>query len=413
MSLLVRAATTDDLERILAIHTAAYPDERTTLERRRNFEANPMGTLEDLVVVERDGVVVGQAFLFALEAWFGGRAVKAGGLASVAVAPEARGQGVATTLLAALHRASDVRGDALTMLYAFRHRFYLRVGYGTSLSRKRLAIDPASVPRGWCERAKGRIRGANRGDGDAIRAAYDRQASTRTGWLTRPPALWDRHLARERRHFLLASGPEQGSVAGYVAFELEQSEAHAETTLLVDELVADDAGTRLALLGALGAMRDQVATIEIELEDGDPLEVALLDPDARRNGDEEVEHPLGTVAGGPMVRIEDVTRAIEARGYAADGTFDLVMTSGDPGSSAAEEMAISVQVEGGRAAVSAPNRDAREAIRTSRSGLASMLYGGLRVGDAVRLGLADADPRIVARAEPVLALAPPAPIDRF
>lgn len=413
MSLLVRAATTDDLERILAIHTAAYPDERTTLERRRNFEANPLGTLEDLVVVERDGIVIGQAFLFALEAWFGGRAVKTGGIASVAVAPEARGQGVATTLLASLHRASDLRGDALTMLYAFRHRFYVRVGYGTSLSRKRLAIDPASVPRGWCERAKSRIRGANRGDGDAIRAAYDRQAPTRTGWLTRPPALWDRHLARERRHFLLASGETQGSVAGYVAFELEQDEAHAETTMIVDEVVADDPSTRLALLGALGAMRDQVATIELELEDGDPLEVALLDPDARRNGDEEVEHPIGTVAGGPMVRIEDVQRAIEARGYGADGTFDLVMTSGDPSSSAAEEMAISVRVEGGRATVSAPNRDAREAIRTSRSGLASILYGGLRVGDAVRLGLADADPRITARAEPVLALAAPAPIDRF
>ena len=114
-----------------------------------------------------------------------------------------------------------------------------------------------------------------------------------------------------------------------------------------------------------------------------------------------------------MVRIEDVQRAIEARGYGADGTFDLVMTSGDPASSAAEEMAVSVRVEGGRATVSAPNRDAREAIRTSRSGLASILYGGLRVGDAVRLGLADADPRISARAEAVLALAPPAPIDRF
>ncbi|MBS2013254.1 MAG: GNAT family N-acetyltransferase [Deltaproteobacteria bacterium] len=410
-SLHVRPARVDDLERILAIHTAAYPDERTVIERRRNFEANPLGGLEDLFVVEREGTVVGQAFLFALEAWFGGRAVRVGAVASVAVAPEARGQGVATGLLAGLHRTSDVRGDAITMLYAFRYRFYLRAGYGTSCSRKRLAIDPASIPRGWSDAARARVRAAGRGERPAIREAYERVARTKTGWLTRPPALWDRHLARERRQFLVAPGP-GGTIAGYVAFELTQEEAHAETSLLVDELVADDSATERALYGALGALRDQVDVIEIELEEGHPLEVALLDPDGRRRGDETVEHPLGTVVGGPMVRIEDVARAVEARGYASDGTFDLVVATGEPREAGVEEMAIRVRVEQGRAVVGSAQA-AVSALRTTRSGLASMLYGGLRVRDAVRLGLADADPRTAAKADEVLALPPPAPVDRF
>lgn len=412
MALHVRPARPDDLDRILAIHTAAYPDERTALERRRNFEANPLGSFDDLFVAEREGTILAQAFLFPLEAWFGGRAVRVGGVASVAVAPEARGQGVGTGLLTGLHRASDVRGDAVTMLYAFRHAFYVRSGYGTSLSRKRLAIDPSSIPRAWRDRAKARVRGAGRGDADEIRAAYDRQTKTRTGWLTRPPALWDRHLARERRHFLIARGREEGTIAGYVAFELEQEESHAATSLLVDEIVADDADARLALFGALGAMGGQVAEIEIELEDGDPLELALLDPDRRRHGDEEVEHALGTIVGGPMVRVEDVQRAVEARGYTADGSFDLVVTAGEARNGSSEEIAVSVRVDSGRAEVSAA-RGASSALRTTRSGLASILYGGLRVGDAVRLGLVDADPKTAARAEPVLALPPPAPIDPF
>ena len=48
-----RAATLDDLERVLEIHLTAFPDERTAEIRRRNFTANPFGSFEELVVVER------------------------------------------------------------------------------------------------------------------------------------------------------------------------------------------------------------------------------------------------------------------------------------------------------------------------------------------------------------------------
>ncbi len=88
------------------------------------------------------------------------------------------------------------------------------------------------------------------------------------------------------------------------------------------------------------------------------------------------------------------------------------MQSSDPTKGAADEIAISVQVEGHRARV-ASARAAASAVRTTRAGLAAVLYGGVPLGAAVRLGLADADPRTVARVEPVLALPPPAPIDSF
>ena len=137
-----RAARPDDVDRLLDIHLAAYPDARGVEERRRNFVANPFGTLDDLVVGERGGAIVAHAFLFRLETMFGGRVVKTGGVASVAVAPEARGQGVAGALMRHLHVASDVRGDALTMLFAFRYGFYAKHGYAQGASRKRLLVDP-------------------------------------------------------------------------------------------------------------------------------------------------------------------------------------------------------------------------------------------------------------------------------
>jgi len=422
MDLDFRAATPDDLDRLLEIHTAAYPDPRGAEERRRNFTANVLGDLSDLVVAVGPGdAIVGHAFLFGLEAWFGGRAVRMGAIASVAVAPEARGRGIAGALLGRLHELSDARGDALTMLYAFRQGLYARHGYGAATSRHRLAFDPRAIPAAWRALGRARVRRAVGSDRDAIRAAYDRCARARTGWLARPDALWDKHLARERRQFLVADsrgagasagGSGEAALDGYVAFELAQEEPHAVTTLEVDEIVAADDATRLALLGALGAMQDQAAEIELEVEVNDPLEIALLDPDARRFGNATVEHDLGLLAGGPMVRVEDVTRAIEARGYAADGSFDVAILAGEASNGAADEIAVSVRVEDGRAEV-ASARAASSALRTTRGGLASILYGGVRVADAARLGLVEGDARTLARADLVLTLPPLLPIDPF
>jgi predicted acetyltransferase len=416
LDLRFRTATKSDLDRVLEIHLPSFPDERTVDERTRNFTANRFGSLDDLVVAEQAGEIVAQAYLFPLEAWFGGRAVRMGAIASLGVAPEVRGRGVGTALLQHLHVASDVRGDALTMLYAFRQRFYAPAGYGTTSSRRRLVIDPSSMPESWRALARARIRRARGDDKEGMRGAYARSAARASGWLTRSDVLWNRRLARERRQFFVADRPASeggGSVAGYVAFELVQSEAHAATKLVVDELAADDDVTRLALLGSLAALRDQVVAIELEVDDADPLERALVDSDGRRHGTNLVEHALGTIVGGPMVRIEDVPRAIEARGYAADGALDIVVHAREGETNGAgEDIAVSVRVAGGLAEVSAA-RGAAAALRTTRAGLASLLYGALRPSDAVRLGLADADGRTLARADAVFAMPPVAPIDAF
>lgn len=405
MDLVFRRATPDDLDRLLAIHVAAFPDPRPSEERRRNFVANPFGGLDALVVAEQGGVVVAHAFSFSHGVSFGGRDVPTGCIASVGVAPEARGMGVARALVRHLHRAADARGDALTMLYAFRQGFYARLGYAGSTPRRRLAIDPRAVPYAFCMQSRGRARAPTPADRDAIVRAYVRASRRTSGWLARPEALWDRIFARERRHVIVLDGAE-GELAAYVAFELVQAEAHAATRLIVDELVADDAAARRALLGCLGAMRDQVAAIEIEVALDDPIDHALVDADGRDFGDAEIEHRLGVVVGGPMVRVEDVPRAVEARGYQGSAAFDLVMADAD------DEIAVSVAIDDGVARVSAA-RGAASALRTTRPGLSAILYGGLAPSAAAGLGLVDADPRLLARLDPVLALPPLLPLDLF
>src|SRR5688572_4202238 len=115
MELAFRSATEDDIERLLELGLAAYPDSRIATERKRGLTANPFAALSDLVVVEQRGSIVAQAFNYALETFFGGKRLRVGGIASVAVAPEARGRGVGSALLRHLHDLSDRRGDAITM----------------------------------------------------------------------------------------------------------------------------------------------------------------------------------------------------------------------------------------------------------------------------------------------------------
>jgi predicted acetyltransferase len=395
--LIFRVATEEDLPRLLEVHLAAYPGPYSVDMRKRNFLSNPFGSIENLTVVEVAGDIVAHAFLFPFEASFGGRLTKVGGVASVGVAPEARGRGVGRALMKKLHALSDARGDALTLLYPFRQGFYASLGYAPITSRRRIAFDPRAVPDGWRELARQRTVGRAKGeDRERIESLHAAAAARTNGWITRGAAFWDRLFARERRHHLVTDG-------GYVAFTIDQEHTHGEAVLLVDELVAIDDTARRTLYGALSAMRDQVHEIVIEVAHDDPIEHALVDVDRRRYGTDTVEHAFGEIVGGPMVRIEDVHRAIEARGYReGEATFDVVVD---------DEIAMAVTIADGRAIVSGARGGA--VLHATRATLAGIFYGGLRATDAARLGLLDADHKLLERIDAVVALPPLAPIDSF
>ncbi|HVJ94324.1 MAG TPA: hypothetical protein VM580_31265, partial [Labilithrix sp.] len=315
------------------------------------------------------------------------------------------------------HLLSDRRGDALTMLYAFRQGYYARLGYATTSSRKRLALDTRSIPASWRALARSRVRGMANGQGDTLRRLHSRVAQMSSGWIERPKRFWETLFARERRMTLVCEGPSsrrgERSATGYVAFNVVQEHANAETVLEVDELIAEDAESRRALFGALAAMRDQATEIIVEVADGDPLERALVDPDGRRFGTESVPHGLGEIVAGPMVRIENVARALAARGYLERGTFDVAVPSAVPsfGEQVHTGEAWSVRIRDGRAEVGPPRGGA--CLRATRVGLAAIFYGGLAVTDAVALGMAEADSELAARIDATTKMPPLTPMDAF
>jgi predicted acetyltransferase len=371
----IRTAREQDLDRLIEIHSSAFPDPRGFEARGRLLRNNPLGSLDHLYVAERGGRVLAHAFLFALQGWFGGRRVNFGGIASVGVAPEARGEAVARALLDELHLRANERGDALTLLYPFRQGFYERSGYVAVSPTRLLTLHPRSIPESWANpsHAPGTLRAATGSDRAGIIAVYETVARKRTGWIVRPERLWESRLVDERRRwFVLDQG---GRVAGYVCWTLRQQEPHAEIRLDVGDLVASDEGARRRLLALVGAQRDQVAEVTLEVGDDDPIDRALVDMDSARHGSERVEHAIGTIAGGPMVRLADDTRAIEARGYGSDGTLDLAVDGGLP---------KSLEIREGAAKIGPPRGG--PVVHADRRALAAMLYGGLTASDAARLG---------------------------
>jgi predicted acetyltransferase len=366
--MIVRPARDRDLDRVIAVHTSAFPDARGYEARVRNFKSNPFGGLEALRVVEDAGAIVGHACLYATEAWFGGRLVRCGAIASVGAAPEARRRGVAAALLEALHEESRARGDAITILHAFRQGFYAKHGYAPAAPYKQLRVSPRAVPREW--KPDG-VRAMRAKDRAAIEAAYARAAERSTGFIARRPAHWEYRFLDERRVWLVVE--RERTIAGYVSWSLAQAEAHAETTMRVRDLVADDDDARRALLAAIGAQRDQVSEATIDTALDDPLDLALVDADQARFGTAELEHALGAIAAGPMVRLADRARALEARG------------------------------------VKSPKNQRSLADADDRA-LAAVLFGGVAPGAAARLGWASAK---VAKALAKLAIPPYFALDPF
>lgn len=399
----IRRARRSDLDALVRVHTSAYPTAGDAGARRAAFQRNRYGTLADVWVADVGGVVVGHALLHRARAWFGGALVDVGAIAAVGVAPEARGLGVGTALVEALHARAHARGDALTMLYAFRAGYYARFGYAASRPALRMCLSPRALPRG----PRGLVRALGAADAPAMASVHGELARRMTGAFQRDARLFRRLLAARGRHALgLARDRGGRRLSGYVTFFLEQAEQHAETRLHVEELLAVDDASRRHLLAALSAMRDQVRELELEIALDDPLWFELEDPDRERAGTDLVEHTLGGVVGGPMVRIAEPARALEARGYLRDGSFALSVAHDG------RAQVLTVDVRGGVARVT-ERRAARAAVHVDRVTLAALVFGGLRVSEAARLGRVEGPRAGIAAADGVLALPAPVPIDKF
>jgi predicted acetyltransferase len=372
----VRPASEADFERMCEIHSFSYPGSGSHEQQKREVIRDGFGGgFAARRVVERDGRIVGGGAIYALEMWLGGKKVQVGGVASLAIAPEARRQGVARSLLRSMHGEMQTNGAALSLLYPFEQGFYAKLGYGVTAPLFTLRVATKQL-LGLEVPSSGFV--ASPVEGPAARALYDDVGPQASGRLVRSEARWIELFANEQRYWM---GVEHtGRLQGYVSFAHESR--GGEVALVVHELIARDAAAKRALFAALGRQCDQFVAAELSLPFDDAWSVGL-------------HGAKGKLDRGPMVKLIDVRRAFASRGYHAEGTLTWLLTD-DP-----TAKPLRVAIRSGSIDLTETNRPAD--VELSAATLASILASGMRPSEAAEMGLLRADADALRTADAIFA----------
>jgi predicted acetyltransferase len=282
-------------------------DVRSSLEWLKGAEP------ESVRVAGRRGKIEAGLVEVAMGQWFQGRRVPLLGIAGVAVAPEARGQGVAIALLTATLQAARERGVALSMLYPSTYALYRKAGYELAGSLHRFTLQLRQLPRARGAIASGGLEVESSATTDlAVEALYRQVAEQRNGYLDRGRYVWGRVRAPARepaRYFGVTSGE---GLSGYVYARPPQPRRSPIELALSDFVVKD----RAAMGALLSFFADHASTADRVTWSGGPADARLLGLPERSL----------TVALEEywMLRLIHVEKALLARGYPAlDAAVDL------------------------------------------------------------------------------------------
>ncbi|MFP8873823.1 MAG: GNAT family N-acetyltransferase, partial [Myxococcota bacterium] len=185
MTLEIRRFRDDELEQAWELDRQAF---NVPASRRESFFAKAVA---DRFIGAFDvGRAVAQAEVLPLVHSFGGKFVQSGGVASVVVEPEYRGQGLASTVMRALLEGMRESGDALSSLYPANLRLYRQLGWelaGSYAIRQIQARHLLLLDRP----APGEVRRAEPADLPAIRECYRRFALGVSGMHDGDARWWE------------------------------------------------------------------------------------------------------------------------------------------------------------------------------------------------------------------------------
>lgn len=270
-----------------------------------------------------DGELASQMATFPFVMRWNGRDIGCGGVTAVSTLPTHRRRGHLRELMTRSFVTMREAGQPVAMLWASMTAIYQRFGYGIAYTRWRCDFDPRQLRFVDQMDVPGRVRLVKIGESQPVIAdAYAQFAAPRTLMLQRNADWWHASVLRQWRPEapprLVAVYEEAGRVLGYTIYSVER---HGDWRPGPDQRL--DSGELVWLTPAAhrGLVRylagyDLVDSINIwRMPVDDPLfhhaqEPRLLDLRAY---------------DGTLVRLVDVQRALEGRGYDADGRLTLMM----------------------------------------------------------------------------------------
>ena len=329
MALEVRKFQESELEQAWQLDRQAFNSDSS---RRESFFGHSRGGA--LHGAFDKGRAVAMVFVHPMVHSFGGRFVTAGGVSSVVVAPEHRGQGLASRVMRASLEGMREGGDALSSLYPANLRLYRQLGWevaGSYAIRQIHSRDLLLLPRP----GPGRVRRALPADLPAIRESYRRVALGVPGMHDGEMRWWE--LANEfEKYFVYVALDTGGLVCGALVYEQLADPGGGYYRIRVHRVFGEDRAATTALWWVLGTSSSQAGEVYYPAPPEDPL--ALLLPEPR----------LSTrYAHQWMLRAIDPQKAIAERGFPAgvEAEVDFALEDEDLPSNAG---AFRLSVSGGK-----------------------------------------------------------------
>jgi predicted acetyltransferase len=347
-----------------------------------------------LRVAGRRGKVEGGLLEVPMGQWFSGRRLPALGIAGVAIAPEARGQGVALGMIKATLRAARERGHVLSTLYPSTYALYRKAGYELAGSLCRFTLQLRQLPRSHRSHSVDSLGAAA---WPAVEALYREVARFRPGYLDRGPYIWNRVRTPAREPARCFGISTSQGLVGY---------AYARAAVLRRmpvEIALSDFVTKspLGLRALLSFLADHLTTADRVTWYGGLADARLLGLPERAI--------TATVDEYWMLRIVHVARALLERGYPElDAAIDL---SVEDDALPENTGTYALRVTAGNAELAAPGAGRR--ARLSASALAALYTGFVGPRELVSAGQLEADERSLATLGALFSGPAPACVDYF
>ncbi|PIG91517.1 GNAT family N-acetyltransferase [Gloeocapsopsis sp. IPPAS B-1203] len=226
--------------------------------------------------------------------WFGGECVPMGGIAAVGIAPEYRGSGAALELMQQTIRELYKQGIPLSTLYAATQQLYRQAGYeqGGSLCTWEMPTQSIMMRNRTLPMQAVNL------DCHEFYNLHQQQAKSTNGYLQRHQSIWQEKTESSTYAYLIgADQPE-----GYLMFQ--QQEINNSSCLTIRDLVLLTTGAVQRFWTFISDHRSQVEKVRWRASPNNFLTLFLPEQTAKVAS---LEHW--------MVRIVDVMKALEKRGY--------------------------------------------------------------------------------------------------
>jgi predicted acetyltransferase len=315
------------------------------------------------------------------EQYIEGASIPTGGVASVSCLPERRRGGYTRTLLRHALQTMRDAGQPLSMLWTPHYSLYRRFGWEIAARMMSYSFPPKTV-RPRRPASAGRWERLSSEPWPRFDALYTRHHAARNGAFRRTERHWRHSVfeefgtkSRDAAIWSNAAG-EDRAYAIYGAHHRQAGNSpFGETVLRVHDWVALDGEACTAVLGYV-LSHDLVTRIVMTASEDDRLPDAIEEP-------AHISEPVG-VWFGPMLRLVDVQRAIEARPAPphASGTEIVVSLTDET----APWNAGTWRVAAHEGRLSAERTTATPGIETDVAALAPIYNGFTRPTEAVRAG---------------------------